>query len=96
MGLQWHQLDHRQIICTLLQTSNHASTSPLSFYRPDALPAANKQHQSTEGIVYNLRRNLAHVEMAQWTGDHEGDDSDDDDDEYGQLFAGLTCTSACQ
>jgi len=26
-----------QIICTLLQTDNHASISPLSFYRPDAL-----------------------------------------------------------
>jgi len=31
MGGQWHQLDHMQIICTLLQTNNHASTSPLSF-----------------------------------------------------------------
>jgi len=31
MGWQWHQLDHLQIICTLLQTDNHASTSPLSF-----------------------------------------------------------------
>jgi len=61
---------------------------------PFLLP--NKQRQSTEGIMYNLRRNLAYVEIAQWTGDHEGDDSDDDDDEYGQLFAGLTCTSACQ
>jgi len=40
MGWQWHQLDHMQITCTLLQTDNHASTSPLSFYRPDALPAA--------------------------------------------------------
>jgi len=40
MGWQWHQLDHIQIICTLLQTDNHASTSPLSFCRPDALPAA--------------------------------------------------------
>ena len=39
MGWQWHQLDHMQIICTSLQTDNHASTSPLSFYRPDALPA---------------------------------------------------------
>ena len=29
-----------QIICTSLQTDNHASTSSLSFYRPDALPAA--------------------------------------------------------
>jgi len=40
MGWQWHQLDHMQIICTLLQTDNHNSTSPLSFYMPDALPAA--------------------------------------------------------
>ena len=40
IGWQWHQLDHMQIICTLLQTHNYASTSPLSFHRPDALPAA--------------------------------------------------------
>jgi len=38
MGWQWHQLDHMQIICTSLQTDNHASTSSLNFYRPDALP----------------------------------------------------------
>jgi len=37
---QWHQLGHMQV-CTLLQTDNHANTSPFSFfYRPDALPAA--------------------------------------------------------
>jgi len=37
---QWHQLGHKHV-CTLLQTDNHASTPPLSFfYRPDALPAA--------------------------------------------------------
>jgi len=35
---QWHQLDHMQIICTLLQTGNHASTLSLNFYRTDALP----------------------------------------------------------
>jgi len=42
MGWQWHQLDHMQITCTLLQTDNHNSrpTSPLSFYRPNALPDA--------------------------------------------------------
>jgi len=34
------QMDHMQIICTSLQTDNHISTSPLSFYRPDALLAA--------------------------------------------------------
>jgi len=32
---QWHQQ-----VCTSLQTDIHASTPPLSFYRPDALPAA--------------------------------------------------------
>jgi len=31
MGWQWHQQDHMQIICTLLQTDNHASISPLGF-----------------------------------------------------------------
>ena len=36
---QWLQLGHMQV-CTSLQTDNHASTPPLSFYRPDALPAA--------------------------------------------------------
>jgi len=40
MGWQWHQLYHMQIIRILLQTYNHATTSPLSFYRLDALPAA--------------------------------------------------------
>jgi len=40
MGRQWHLLDHMQIICTLLQTDNHASTSPPNFYRPDAVPDA--------------------------------------------------------
>jgi len=35
---QWHQLGRMQV-CTSLQTDNHASTRPLSFYRPDALPA---------------------------------------------------------
>ena len=44
---QWHQLGHMQV-CTSLQADNYASTPPLSFYRPDALPAA-QPCQSTEG-----------------------------------------------
>jgi len=36
---QWHQLGHRQV-CTLLQTDKYTSTPTLSFYGPDALPAA--------------------------------------------------------
>ena len=50
---QWHQLGHTQV-CTSLQTDNHASTPPLSFCRPDALPAA-QPCQSTEGST--LQRN---------------------------------------
>jgi len=46
--MQWQQVDHMQIICTSLQTDKHASTSQLSFYRPDALPTTPQQHQSTE------------------------------------------------
>jgi len=31
---QWHQLGHMQV-CTLLQTDNHTSTSPLSFLQAE-------------------------------------------------------------
>ena len=40
MEWHWQQLDNMQIVCTSLQTDNHASTSPFSFYGLDALPAA--------------------------------------------------------
>ena len=33
---QWHQLGHMQV-CTLLQTDNYASTSPLSFLQAGCL-----------------------------------------------------------
>ena len=49
MGWQWHQLDHMQIICTLLQTDNHTSTSPLSFTGRIPFLLPNQQRQSTEG-----------------------------------------------
>ena len=34
MGWQWHQMDHMKIICTLLQTDNHTSTSSLAICHP--------------------------------------------------------------
>ena len=46
---QWHQLGHMQV-CTSLQTDNHASTPPLSFFTgqmPFLQP--NQQRQGTEG-----------------------------------------------
>jgi len=49
---QWHQLGHMQV-CNSLQTDNHTSTSPLSFFtgRMPFLPP-NQQHQSTEGSIF--------------------------------------------
>jgi len=49
MDCQWHQLDHMQIICALLQTDNHASTSSLSFTGRMLFLTPNQQHQNTEG-----------------------------------------------
>jgi len=47
---QWHQLGRVQV-CTSLQTYNHASTSPLSFFsgRMPFLPPNYQQRRSTEG-----------------------------------------------
>ena len=49
---QWHQLGQMQVY-TSLQTDNHASTPPLSFFtgRMPFLPP-NQQRQSTEGFIY--------------------------------------------
>jgi len=40
MWWQWHKLNRMQIICTSLKTDDHASTSSLNFYRPDAFSDA--------------------------------------------------------
>jgi len=49
---QWHQLDHMQTICTLLQTDNHASTLSLKFFTGwMLLLKPNQQCQSTEGNI---------------------------------------------
>jgi len=50
MGWQLHQLDHTQIIYTLLQTDNHTSTSSLKFVTGQMLfLTPSQQCQSTEG-----------------------------------------------
>ena len=58
--MQWHQLDHMQTICTLLQTDNHSNTSSLNFYMPDALPNA-QPCQSTGGNVQCDSSKLTHT-----------------------------------
>jgi len=49
-------------VCTSLQTDNHASTPPLSFFtgRMPFLPP-NQQRQSTEGTGDLIRQNVEHL-----------------------------------
>jgi len=51
---QWHQLGLMQVR-TSLQTDNHASTPPLSFFtgRMPFMPP-NQHHQSTEGKLTHI------------------------------------------
>ena len=58
---QWHQLGHMQV-CISLQTDNHASTPPLVFYRPDALPAA----QPTASKHWSIHNIANAYELLQW------------------------------
>jgi len=52
---QWHQLGYMQV-CTSLQTDNHASTLPLSFFtgRMPFLPP-NQQRQSTRHKIGHFK-----------------------------------------
>jgi len=68
---QWHQLGHMQV-CTSLQADNHASTPPLSFYRPDALPVTQPtvsmhwRHKGLNNDDNNKRSKHARVWWPAW------------------------------
>jgi len=51
-GWQWHQLDHMQIICTSLQTDDHANMSIFTGRMPFLMP--DQQCQITEGRTAEL------------------------------------------
>jgi len=59
---------HMQIICTLLQTYSHASTLPLSIYRPDALPATqptvSKHWRQFNQFILSVTENLWELSCA--------------------------------
>jgi len=50
-GWQQHWPVHMQTICTSLKTDNHASTTSLNFYGPDALPLSKHWRQLTDEIL---------------------------------------------
>jgi len=56
MGWQWHQLDHKQTICTSRQAT--ASTSSLNFYTLDALPDAKTTVSNEGDILHSLAMKL--------------------------------------
>jgi len=53
-GWQWHQLDYMQIICTLLQTDNHASTSSLIFFRLDVIMGRRELRPGNTGNLHTF------------------------------------------
>jgi len=59
---QWHQLGHTQV-CTSLQTNNHASTPPLSFFTGRILPP-NQQCQSTVRPIISKSTKFEGLAMA--------------------------------
>ena len=77
---QWHQLGCMQV-CTLLQTDNHASTSPLSFLQagcPSCLPTnsikALKATHSTPKNIYLIRLQADTPTVSRYAvGDNKGD-----------------------
>ena len=65
-----HQLDHMQIIYTSLQTDNHASSSPLTFYRHALLAAIpNNNHETVRfEWVYFIKERMKIAELRELLG----------------------------
>jgi len=73
MGWQWHQLHYMHIICTLLQTNNHASTSSVnflqagcSFWRPTNSVKALKAKRHTQTCNEVQRGTEADMQASNW------------------------------
>jgi len=67
MGWQWHQLDHMQIIRTVLQPDNHSSTLSLnylqsrcSFWRPTNSVRALKAITTAVTVIHKYERQFTH------------------------------------
>jgi len=69
MGWQWHHLDHMKIICTSLQTDNHASSLITQFfYRLDALP--NNSVKAPLNAIINESASLSTIMQQQFISLH--------------------------
>jgi len=52
---QWHQLQGHMQVCTSLQTDNHASTPPLSFFLQAGCPSCRPTNSVKALKVHNSR-----------------------------------------
>ena len=68
MGWQWHQPDHMLVICTLLQTDNHASTSSLKFLWagcPSCHQPTASKHWRRKSIRNHQEEHLGHKNLSE-------------------------------
>jgi len=72
MGRQWHQLHHMQIVCTLLQIGNHASTLSLNLFTGRMLLLM--PNQQCQGTIKKHYLYLGHSDL----GQNHPDDRDHD------------------
>ena len=74
---QWHPQGHMQVICTQLQTDNHASTPPLSFLqagcpscRPtNSVKALKDKALKAKALISYTQRNK--IKTVQYTTTHK-------------------------
>ena len=70
---QWHQLGHKQTVCTSLQTDNHASTPPLKFLQarcPSCRPTNSVKALIQCEMLFNVR---SKADMSQFNLPHGND-----------------------
>ena len=60
MGWQWHQLNHMQAICTLLQKKTTPAPHHSDFYRPDALPDTQPTASTVKALKFSSESDEKH------------------------------------
>ena len=66
MGWQWHQLNHIQAICTLLQKTTTPAPHQSDFYGPDALPDTQPTASKHRRPVHLTQTTYNVQKLLQW------------------------------
>jgi len=71
LGMQWHQLDHIQTICTSFQTDNHTNTSSLQAGYSSGRPANGvKAPMADEDTQMSQSTHQARRQGVRWVRTH--------------------------